>query len=338
MSAYDCDCYQVKVHATMTNELKCLYEKLGTGMFEIIVLSEHNISSPPAEPQILEVEFDKCDSSKVTFTVYVELPRVMLNGIDFDPVDGQNDVRVLPVEYTIRTKGHLHTLELVTFTVYPLAYDGVYQSPPVYTGAVTSAGYETECYSHEQCRVCCVGDSSHIPVPDSFRVIFPMNRDIACLIPEFGLNGFYLKNLVSANLKTKVRLVSGNNPTAVIAAALLSYDPERCEACLEFSEADAGEIVTGYEYLFTSSALGASDSSSARTYTQPSLSEMATNRRYNVRGVSKCTEKDLFTFEICFKPSLVSTRCQRQAVMNYGIDAISTEHWCYQFENSIQDD
>jgi hypothetical protein len=328
------DCYQVKVHATMTNDLKCLYEKLGTGMFEIIALLDHDISPLLADPQILEVEFDKCDTSKVTFTVYVELPRVTLDGIDFDPVDGQNDVRVLPVEYTIRTKGHLHTLELVTFTVYPLAYDGVYQSPPVHTGAVTSAGYETECYSHEQCRIQCANECD-IPAPDSFRVVFPMNRDVACLIPEFGLNGFYLKNLVSANLKTKVRLVSGNNPNAVIAAALLSYDPERCEACLEFSEADAGEIVTGYEYLFTADSIGMT-SVSVRTYNQPSLSEMATNRRYNVRGVSKCTEKDLFTFEICFKPSLVSTICQRQPVMNYGIDAISTEHWCYQFENSIE--
>ena len=324
------DCYQVKVHATMTNELKCLYEKLGADMFKVDVLSEFNeaLQVPELSPEILEVEFDKCDPCKVTFTVYVELPRVTLvvPPVDFDPVDGEDDVRTLPVEHRIGTGGHLHPLEMNVFTVYPLANDDMIQSEGG-VGAVASAGYETDCYSYEQCRVLCKNsdDNELVSPPDSFRVTFPLSREVACLIPEFGLTGFYLKNLVSANLKTKVRLVSANNPNAAVAAGVLSYDPERCEACLEVSESQNtyNSIVEGYEYLFRKNP--------EDDLAQPSLADMATNRRYAVRGVSKCTEKDLFVFEICFKPSLVSNS---QSVMNYGIESFSSDTWCYQFENN----
>lgn len=338
----DKDCYQVKVHATMTNELRCLYEKLGTAMFQIIVLTEFAddifleettpVPAPELNPEILEIEFDKCDPCKVIFTLYIELPRGVLNNptVDFDPEDGQEDVRVLPVEHKLRTSGHLHPLEMNIFTVYPLTDDnddGI--------GAVTSIGYETECYSYEQCRVPCKDDAEPqsplpdpLPLPDSFRVIFPLGREVACLIPEFGLSGFYLKTLISTNLKTKVRLVSGNDPNAQIAAGLLTYDPEKCEAVLEVSENQDvyDEIVAGYEYLFRKNP---TDSLS-----QPSLSEMATNRRYAVRGVSKCTEKDLFTFEICFKPSLVPLGPSNVGYMNYSIMSLGCEHWSYEFKNA----
>lgn len=338
----DKDCYQVKVHATMTNELRCLYEKLGTAMFQVSVLTEFAddifqqdtspVQAPELNPEILEIEFDKCDPCKVTFTLYVELPRGILNNptVDLDPEDGEPDVRVLPVEHKISTSGHLHPLEMNVFTVYPLAGDN-----SEFFGAVTSTGYETECYSYEQCRVPCkdTDDQSPLPdplpLPDSFRVVFPLSREVACLIPEFGLSGFYLKTLNSTNLKTKVRLVSGNDPNAQIAAGLLTYDPERCEACLEVSESQEcyDAIVAGYEYLFRKNPTD--------TLAQPTLSEMATNRRYAVKGVSKCTEKDLFFFEICFKPSLVPLGSVNAGYMNYGITSLSSEHWCYEFKNSI---
>jgi hypothetical protein len=323
----------------MTNELKCLHEKLGTGMFQVSVLTEFDprLQAPELNPEILEVEFDKCDPCKVTFTVYVELPRVPLVApeVNFDG-DTNPDVKVLPVEHRISTSGHLHPLEMNVFMVHPLAEDNA-PEPQDGVGAVSSAGFEDECYSYEQCRVPCKNGQSWsarecmclpLSAPDSFRVTFPLSREVACLIPEFGLSGFYLKNLVSANLKTKVRLVSGNNPNATIVAGLLSYDPERCEACLEVCEDQSVYqcITEGYEYLFSKDDQG-------NLLPQPSLSEMATNRRYNVRGVSKCTEKDLFSFEICFKPSLVELDSANQNYMNYGIVALSTDHWCYQFEN-----
>jgi hypothetical protein len=315
----------------MTNELKCLYEKLGTGMFEVKVLTEFDpiLEVPDLNPEILDVEFDKCDPCKVTFTVYAELPRVLLVNptVDFDPEDGLDDVRVLPVEHRLCTGGHLRPLEMSVFTVHPLADDNAETG----TGAVSSTGYEQECWSYEQCRVPCQATSpdlerSALPSADSFRVTFPLSREVACLIPEFGLSGFYLKNLVSANLKTKVRLVAGNDPSAAVVAGLLTYDPERCEACVEVCE-DQEEfdcIVEGYEHLFRKNS---------ETLYQPSLSEMATKRRYSVRGLSKCTEKDLFVFEICFKPSLVPLDAENEGYMNYGVVAVSSDEWCYEFRN-----
>lgn len=334
------DCYQVKVHAAMTSDLKCLYEKLGTDMFTVKVLTEFAddvfVEGPVPElnPEILEVEFDKCDPCKVTFTVYIELPKGTLNNpvVDINPEDGVEDVRVLPVEHRIRTGGHLHPLEMSVFTVYPLARDTVDEDAQMQSGAVTSSGYETECYSYEQCRVVCKSRNGPcappLPRPDSFRVTFPLSQAVACLIPEFGLSGFYLKNLVSTNLKTKVRVVPVNTPGETTVAGLLTYDPERCEACLEVCEEGTYDcIVEGYEYLFVGDA-------------QPSLNEMATNRAYAIRGVSKCTEKDLFVFDVCYKPPLVPLpeSGPDSTYMNYAIIGVSDEHWCYEFRNKTPDD
>jgi len=301
-------------------------------MFDVKVLTEFDIALevPELAPEILEVEFDKCDPCKVTFTVYVELPRVLLTNptVDLDPEDGNEDTRVLSVEHRICTSGHLSPLEMSVFTIYPLAGD----NSETGTGAVSSMGIEDECYSFEQCRVPCKPASPAVtgptlPRPDSYRVTFPLDRAVACLLPELGLSGFYLKQLVSANLKSKVRLVSTNNPNADTVAALLTYDPERCEGCIEVCEDQETYdcIVNGYEHLFKGTS-------------QPSLSEQATNRRYSVRGLSKCTEKDLFSFEICFKPPLVPLDAGNTGYMNYGIVALDSEHWCYEFRNKTTDE
>ena len=320
------ECYQVKVEATMTNELKCLYEKLGDDMFQIRVLSNFDalLVEPnpiPSEfmlsPEILEVEFDKCDCDKVTFTLYVELPCLIIPDVDEND-DMENDKKVLPVDYNITTSGHKHPVSIKTFTVYPLAEN------------CNSRGFDTECWSYEICRVPCLDASEQIPASESFRVTFPLSREVACLVPEFGLSGFYLKNLVSANLKTKVRLVPGNvvltKGEGGIPGALLSYDPERCEACLEFCTEDYECIIKGYEHLFNV-ACGTSPAS-------PTVADMALNRRFDVKGVSKCTEKVLFSFELCFKPPLAcNSETSMMDVMNYKIIGNTSGDVCYEFKS-----
>ena len=305
------DCYQVKVNATMTSELKCLYEKLGVGMFQV------ELTCPPEEstlnPEILEVEFDKCDCSKVTFTVYVELPNVLdTSGCV---------VETLPVEHRVTTTGHMRPVPITVFTVYPLPQ------------TVSSRGFDTECYEYEICRVpCqsqCVTECSECPEactnPNSFRVVFPLDKGVACLIPDFGLSGFYLKNLVSSSLKTKVRLCPANAPPKEgcggIPGALLSYDPERCEACLEFcdSQEEYECISKGYEHLFNYSGCPPC---------AVKIEDMALTRRFNVKGVSKCTETTLFSFELCFKPPLVENS---DSVMNYKIVSNVDGETCYEF-------
>ena len=132
------DCFQVKVEATMTDELKCLYNKLGAGMFQIEALSEFDASLevPDLAPEILEVEFDKCDPCKVVFTVHVEIPVVLLVNpeVDIDPQDDISDTKGLPIEHRISTGGHLNPVDILTFTVYPLA--------PL----TLSQGYDTKCF------------------------------------------------------------------------------------------------------------------------------------------------------------------------------------------------
>jgi hypothetical protein len=353
------DCYQVKVLATMTNELKCLYEKLGVGMFQVRAISnfdallktdepltnESNPDDLSLNPEILEVEFDKCDSDKVTFTVYVELPYLTLDDVDANE-DTCPDQKVLAVEHKISTSGHIHPISIKTFTVYPL---------PQFCN---SRGFETDCWSYEQCRVPCVPEEEveargrnmrqvmecvSKPLPDfapssSFRLTFPLSREVASLIPEFGLSGFYLKNLVSANLKTKVRLVPGNvvltKGCGGVPAALLSYDADRCEACIEFCEDEEEQscITQGYEYLFNIDL-----NKEPSSIVVPTVESMALTRRFDVKGVSKCTEKTLFSFELCFKPPLTPVP-DDVTVMNYNIIGNTDGDVCYEFKSVCVDE
>jgi hypothetical protein len=314
----------------MTSELKCLYEKLGVNMFDVeqVTKFDEALNVPHLRERILETEFDKCDPCKVTFTVFVQLPRVTLvsPAVDICPEDEVPDVRVLPVEYRIVTGGHLRSLEMNVFTVYPLAEDCV------------SAGFETECYSYEICRVpCCDENSGEISScsspaePNYFRVTFPLSREVACLIPEFGLSGFYLKNLVSTSLKTKVRLCPGNfvpeKGSGQIPAGVLSYDPERCEACLEVC-ATQGEyecITEGYEHLFNFPPNNDPD--------VPTIEDMALTRRYDVKGVSKCTEKSLLSFELCYKAPLSRNP---DDYMNYRITSEVDGDYCFEFKSKAE--
>jgi len=170
--------------------------------------------------------------------------------------------------------------------------------------------------------VSCV--NSLVCQPNCFKVTFPMTKEVACTVPDFGLSGFYLKNITSGNMKVKVRLVPRNfvpQPnTGQIPAALLSYDHETCRACLEFCEDDYETITAGYEYLFNYLA---GDVPQA-----PTIESMSFTRKFEVKGVAKCTEKTLFVFDLCLDPPLVRNT---HNVMNYRIMPDVMGDVCYEF-------
>lgn len=312
----------------MTSELKCLYEKLGKGLFVVentCPPDDGDLQEAVLDPKILDITFDKCDPCKVTFDVYVELPCVEVP--DADPEDDDDDAntnlpRVLPQELRIRTDGHMGDHhELLTFVIYPLPT------------TVNSRSFRTECYCYDICRVPCpeisgdeggtIRDEGVVEVPSRFRVIFPLSKEIACLIPEFGLSGFYLRHLVSTSLKTQVALhpVNGGASTAV---GLLSYDPDTCEACVEYDSlnTDLGE---GYECLIGGS------------YSPPSIEEMAMARRFLVKGLSKCTEKVLLDMDVCFKTPLNvgGENSVPAGFTNYRIDAEVCGDLCSEFYHDV---
>lgn len=317
-------CYQVKLHSKISSELKSLYNQLGSGVFTISVTStfDESLNVPVLNPQIIRIDFDECDPCDVLFTLYIELPYVLLVNpqVDINPQDNIPDSSVLPVEFQIGTSSQLNSISITKFTIYPLPED------------VSSRGYETKCYRYYITRISCICPNGRCPCeiasPTKFKIIFPLSREVACLIPEFGLSGFYLKNLISSNLKTKVRLVPSSITPAKdsgrIPAGLLSYDAKTCTALLEFDQSEYSSIITGYEYLFNYNFLNPAN--------PPTLQDMAMLRRYEVRGVSKCTEKTLLTFDVCFDPSLLTSN---NCVTNYTIVAHLKcgGDYCFEFEN-----
>lgn len=322
-------CYQVKLHTTITSELKALYDQLGASVFSIKVSTTFDpiLNVPTLSPEILDIDFDECDPCSVVFTLYIELPYVLLVNpqVDINPQDNIPDSSILPVEFRISTTSQFNSVAVSTFTIYPLPDN------------VNSRGFETACYKYRISRIQCKcvstrGCGCNILPPTKFKIVFPLSKKIACLIPEFGLSGFYLRNLISSSLKTKVRMI----PTTIvpakdsgrIPAALLSYDPTTCTALLEFDEAEYTSILTGYEYLFNYNPSNPAN--------PPTIQDMAMLRRYEVKGVSKCTEKTLLTFDLCFDPALISN--SNSCVMNYNIvadfDCGECDDYCHQFEHN----
>ena len=105
----------------------------------------------------------------------------------------------------------------------------------------------------------------------------------------------------------------------------MSYDADKCEAILEVrtDKCFFDTNTKGYEYLFN---IDPNDC----CVCSPTLSDMAMTRRYEVRGVSKCTEKALLTFDICYNPPLVPLNCPNSNYMNYMINAIGVDDWAYE--------
>jgi len=165
-----------------------------------------------------------------------------------------------------------HEREVITFNVAPLKSD------------VVSTGVFDKCYSYEVTRVpdrvpcgsalercttltginytidskdCCgiCNVAEPLWVPDTVRIMVPMTKQIKCLVPDFGLTGTFI-NAALGSIDTLVRLVSCS-PCKFCLPARLSFDKEKCMACLDISIAyimnpsTYCNDIAGYEHRFS---------------------------------------------------------------------------------------
>jgi len=153
---------------------------------------------------------------------------------------------------------------------------------------------------------CCGLCFSAPPVlePDTLRLIFPLTKDLRCLVPDFGLPGAALNYAIS-ELTTKVRIVPRSSLADVACPALLTFDMKNCTACLEFDKnlvcgPDAINDI-GYEQEF--GVFGCKNNNGCKKRTlSPCFEDLAMARRIDVMGVHKCTEKVFFSFQVCIVP------------------------------------
>jgi len=249
-----------------------------------------------------------------------------------------------------------HEREVITFDVSPLAQN------------VVSSGIFTKCYSYEVTRVPCrVVDESAVEhckrksgidyvidsnecckvcnvvvpylVPDTLRLMFPMTKEIKCLVPDFNLPGS-LANAAFGTIATKVRLVACT-PCKFYIPAKLTFDKEKCMACLEVStqyimSEESRKDMEGYEHRFgcecgkrhgkcccdvtdLRGALlsiqqkfvdvcidvtqdGPGDIALWTALGNVMFQTLARAKNIDVMGVNKCVEKDLYTFQVCYVP------------------------------------
>jgi hypothetical protein len=242
----------------------------------------------------------------------------------------------LPQKFKITSSASGHDREVITFLVNPLPYGtvsaGVFKDCYQYevtrvacreavdcsrstttttsttvaptTSLITTTSSTTQAPVHqpiECCRLC----FSAPPVlePDTLRLIFPLTKEIRCLVPDFGLPGAVL-NYALSELTTKVRIVPRSALADVAYPALLTFDMKNCTACLEFDKNllcghDAINDI-GYEQEF--GVFGCKSNSRCKKALSPCFEDLALARRIDVMGVHKCTEKVFFSFQICIVP------------------------------------
>jgi len=252
-----------------------------------------------------------------------------------------------------------HERKIITFDVSPLPKD------------VVSTGVFTKCYSYEVtrvpcrtpnetavtncsvktginfvinneecCNVCAVNTESNF-VPDTLRIMFPMTREIKCLIPDFNLSGTFV-NVALGTISTKVRLVSCT-PSKFFLPAKITFDKLKCMVCLDISASyimsDAAvKDMEGFEHRFGCSCgnnrhgkcccdvidvraallaiqqnfithcIDVSQSGSDNDIAlwtalgNVLFQTLARSKKIDVQGVNKCVETNLFSFQVCYVP------------------------------------
>jgi hypothetical protein len=168
--------------------------------------------------------------------------------------------------------------------------------------------------------------------------MFPMTKQIKCLVPDFGVTGTLL-NAALGTVGTLVRLVSCT-PCKFCLPAKLSFDKDNCTVCVEIKTdyimnycCDA----VGYEHRFSccedfrtgrrskchcevaqlketlaviQTAFGEADiSPDAKksralwmTLGNKVFQLLARSKKIDVKGVNKCSENVLFSFQVCYFP------------------------------------
>lgn len=174
------------------------------------------------------------------------------------------------------------------------------------TDSPSSAGGTTVKFQASTSDDCCNVCFSAPPVLEAnvLRLVFPLTKEIRCLVPDFGLPGAALNYSIS-ELSTKVRLVPRSSLSDVAYPALLTFDVKNCTARLEFDNSTlcGPEAINdiGYEQEF--GRLGCSKKFNAcHRVISPCFEDLALARRIDVMGVHKCTEKVFFSFQVCIVP------------------------------------
>ncbi len=245
-------------------------------------------------------------------------------------------------KFVITTNASGHPRELITFLVNPLPYN------------VVSSGVVDRCYTYEMTRVPCRklkdchdSDSQCCAAKTEFggntlRVMFPLTKDIKCLVLDLGLSGTMVNYVLGTLVKTKVRIVS-RGPIKFAFPALITFDKESCTVCLEIftryiaqAKAVCGDgNMNGYENrygVFGCVAGGAidcpldlmcePDANGANILSQAVYNHndshffrlLASSKKLDVMGVDKCVEKVLFSFQVCHVPykNVVVDKCGKK--------------------------
>lgn len=318
--------YQVKLKICVSEEDRCLYESFHTETNKVFDVMTK--SGSPAE--IVEITFDKCDKTKATFIVSVNI------------APGGSEVLVvksLAKSLTNKKSDHkvLKTIEIKAL------------SSNVDTSGVIDGDFCYEIHRVERDGLM-----------NCMKIIFPMTKDLRCLVPDFGVSNVLLRQLTECTLQTKVRLVS-TGPGCFVIPACLTFDKDTCTAQLEFSfEENFYESLCSNldsnRHLFYDNGCGCyAMESGSSTLTQritaanPGIAQFLTStvpagsvngsvqttdvfrilsfyRHFNVMGVDKCTEKVLFSFEIC----PVTLAKSESGAVSFRIIS-KTPDYCYEF-------
>jgi len=175
-------------------------------------------------------------------------------------------------------------------------------------------------------------------VPDTLRLVFPMTKQIKCLVPDFGVTGTLL-NAALGTVGTLVRLVSCT-PCKFCLPAKLSFDKENCTVCVEIKTdyiMNYCSDAVGYEHRFSccedfrtgrrskchcevaqlkdslkdiqtafcDAEIRPDDKKNRAlwmTLGNKVFQLLARSKKIDVKGVNKCSENVLFSFQVCYFP------------------------------------
>jgi hypothetical protein len=345
MSCQRYDCYQINLQVKLPEEDSCLYSRYGPSLFNIRKVDtgkcvekddccndscstecdEKKYKPKIPDAAILAIDIDKCDCTKAIFTIFVRLLCNKNAPADIENLyKGPLDRFFESGKFTITSGASGLEREIITFSVNPLPVN------------VTASGVIDKCYTFEIFRVpCrklknCTEEECDCDFPcnavktsvsfDSLQIMFPLTKEIKCLVPDFGLHGTYLNIALGTLVKTKVRVVS-LGPIKFSVLGLLTYDKDTCTVCLEISLHTFKvntDYTNGYEHLmgpFLCNDGCCDDSEIAIEALNCILHDdnpitaaikffklLASSKKLDVMGLDKCIEKVLFSFQLCYVP------------------------------------
>ena len=345
----DHDCYQVKLQVNLNEEEQNFFEKFGESIIKISRSKDNNVLSE----SIVETTLNKKSPSILNVTAYVELERLFENVEETEnllqettmpattvpettvpettepPLGGGSSVE--PARFNIFVRAGKYENRLVTFVVYPLKEN------------VVAKGTFNDNLEYEITRVPCYDTSESAEEPRKLRLVVPLTKDLQCLLPDLGLSGLLLNQAIETNLKTKVRIVT-STPNMVSLPAVMSFDKESCTACLEFdADKDYESMVKGYKYLYDCENVKSEElANKIMSPMSKPFEILSMFRSFEVKGVAKCTEKTLLSFDIChvaLKPvrivdgmNVVELEDERKG-NSYRVSMMGGTEYSYEFSN-----